>query len=414
MATEIQAGQEIGAFKLTGQLEGTSLWCAEKDEQRFVLKPLYWVTPQLQQSDPWWTLDAPALPKLKIPGLSSYSLESHQDREVSTWLVMPFAEGAPLSETVSGGPSTRQDALSIIRVLSRTLEALHGEGLFHNAICAENVFVLPGQGPVLVSYGQPEALDTSEERNARWDLYCLGVLLGELLTGKFGFDGKSRPETSDDGSGFHRRNRSIVQFAHFKDIEDRDLRGLVIDLTCATSSDYITNTRDLGERVDAILEGDHRLRDLKSDFGDVKEVLGAQTTELTRQFQDLKVVQQEALAIARSELEAVRQELLEEKAALVAAREAVDDRIGRIEKIGIGLAAFGGALGLVFGLLGVGPLVTNAELNEAYGFEGGAAPLWSTKVVTQAGLCDMALSLGHAGEVNALDWKCTAPEEPAP
>lgn len=103
-----------------------------------------------------------------------------------------------------------------------------------------------------------------------------------------------------------RRERRVTQYPHVQDIEDRQLRALVTDLTCSTSADYITNERGLDRR-----------------------------------FQDLRVAQEQALTVARAELEVVKQELDEEKKALVTTREAIDDRVARLEKLGIGLVAMG-------------------------------------------------------------------------
>jgi serine/threonine protein kinase/tetratricopeptide (TPR) repeat protein len=123
------------------------------------------------------------------------------------------------------GPSQLQEIITVIRRVCETLSFLHGEGLIHRDLKPDNILVRPNGTPVLLDFGistrpmqnglsrenlviehemagtayyiSPEQAQdegqpgTSEARtpDARADLYSLGVILFELLTGERPFQG---------------------------------------------------------------------------------------------------------------------------------------------------------------------------------------------------------------------------------
>jgi len=107
------------------------------------------------------------------------------------------------------------DVLSVVRRLCSALSYMHGEGLVHRDLKPENILVLPNEQPVLVDFGiatrfgggfgrdvlevegaaagtlaymSPEQI-RGDTVDARADLYALGCILFELITGHPPFQG---------------------------------------------------------------------------------------------------------------------------------------------------------------------------------------------------------------------------------
>ena len=139
----------------------------------------------------WWTLRLRDLPEGSAPA-----------RAVS-----------PISER-SGEQGGDLSSLHLVAKLCRTLAYLHGEGLVHRDLKPENVVVRDDDWPVVVDFGLVEQFAGKESRDslsswsvggtaaylapeqwrgtrvdARADLYSLGCILYELLTGRPPFVG---------------------------------------------------------------------------------------------------------------------------------------------------------------------------------------------------------------------------------
>lgn len=151
------------------------------------------------------------------------------EEEDSDWLVMELIEGRTLEEVLAEGLPTRHHALTIAREVASGLAAAHEAGFVHRDLKAANVMLVRGEGsapdrvkildfgiakPVEVKHGKLTSTTLTAEGqlvgtiNAmspeqalgqpvdhRSDLFSLGVLLYEMLSGESPFAGRSAVET---------------------------------------------------------------------------------------------------------------------------------------------------------------------------------------------------------------------------
>ncbi|WP_437708254.1 serine/threonine-protein kinase [Sorangium sp. So ce448] len=147
--------------------------------------------------------------------------------DASFFLILEYVEGTPLKEAISGGRLPPARALRIARQIASALAAAHEKGIVHRDVKPQNVLLdahdqvrlidfglakvnvdlLSSQSrktatpsPALTSAGEvfgtlaylaPEALRGMDAVDARADLYALGLVLYEMLTGQHPFDTKN-------------------------------------------------------------------------------------------------------------------------------------------------------------------------------------------------------------------------------
>jgi serine/threonine protein kinase len=127
------------------------------------------------------------------------------------YLVMEFVEGANLRQVIRGGELAPREALAIVSELCSALGYAHSQGVVHRDIKPENVIVTtlgrvkvadfglakildPSAGPERLTkaaqamgtphYMAPEQIEHPLTVDHRADIYSLGVVLYELLTGE--------------------------------------------------------------------------------------------------------------------------------------------------------------------------------------------------------------------------------------
>jgi predicted Ser/Thr protein kinase len=151
--------------------------------------------------------EARALARLSHPGI--VTVHDHGQADGLSYLVMEYVDGVNLRELLRQGPLEPAKALAIARELCEALQYAHDEGVVHRDIKPENVLVdsrgrvkvadfglaklTGGAGDVLLTrsdqvmgtphYMAPEQLERPAEVDHRADLFALGVVLYEMLTG---------------------------------------------------------------------------------------------------------------------------------------------------------------------------------------------------------------------------------------
>ncbi len=162
-------------------------------------------------SDPEFTTrferEAHMMAKLEHANLMPiYAIGQHQG---SPFIVMKYLEGQTLDMHAGGKPLPIEDVVSILRQLCAGLGFIHTRGVIHRDIKPANIFISPeghvtildlglvrpqqqeGQGITRLGfvvgtpgYMAPEQATGARDLDHRADLYPLGVILFELVTGQ--------------------------------------------------------------------------------------------------------------------------------------------------------------------------------------------------------------------------------------
>jgi hypothetical protein len=166
------------------------------------------------------------------------------------FLAMELLRGSPLADRLAPGePLPAEEALPVLIEVCRGLEAAHAAGVIHRDIKPENIFlaVVPGEGvvPKILDFGvskaqgshphsritiqgevlgtpgymSPEQAMASDDAGPTTDLWSIGVILHEAVSGKLPFSGSNPAALLDSiigeepaplPAGVDARTRAIV------------------------------------------------------------------------------------------------------------------------------------------------------------------------------------------------------------
>ncbi len=147
--------------------------------------------------------EAKVMAKLNHPNLAS--IYDYGEVNGMLYIVMQHIEGRSLHDAAHGRAVAQNEAASLIAKISHALHHAHKAGILHRDIKPANVLIDSKINPVVVDFGlahhadestvkgdtvygtpgytAPEVLAPPYKADQRADVYSLGVLLHELLTG---------------------------------------------------------------------------------------------------------------------------------------------------------------------------------------------------------------------------------------
>ena len=133
------------------------------------------------------------------------------------WYVMPYVQGESLRDKMAGGPLPVKDAVKVAIEVAQALGYAHSQGIIHRDIKPENIMLSGGHAIVMdfglaralgtggshltatglpigtPAYMSPEQIMGEETLDLTTDLYSLGCVLYEMVTGRPPFVAPSIP-----------------------------------------------------------------------------------------------------------------------------------------------------------------------------------------------------------------------------
>ncbi len=293
LSISLSKNQFLGEYKIE-QILGTGkasvVYLATKDDQRYALKVLKESSPlhnnQLLQVA---RKEASYLARLNHPGILKI-LDVGIDSDIC-YMVTELIENETLQSFMEKNPIDQDSAIKIVNNISEALSEVHKKGLLHRDIKPANILFDPktfttkvidfgfmiteeeskgGKGPIVgtLFYCSPERLGIiNQVVDVRSDIYALGVLFYEMLTGVLPFKADSIgelfkihfshiPKTPNQfNPEIHPVISNIVMKMISQDPEHRyrSIEGLLFDLQNYT---HFNNTTDLNLDSKSLLVGD--------------------------------------------------------------------------------------------------------------------------------------------------------------
>jgi tRNA A-37 threonylcarbamoyl transferase component Bud32 len=158
--------------------------------------------------------EARAVARLSHPNIVTV-IDRGESEDGSQFIVFEFVDGENLKELIEReGPLPVDEALRLAIGVARGLAFAHAEGLVHRDVKPQNVMISEDGRPQVTDFGIARSLDiergvtqtgtvlgtsnyiapeqaSGEHVDACSDIYSLGVVLFELLTGTLPFDGEN-------------------------------------------------------------------------------------------------------------------------------------------------------------------------------------------------------------------------------
>jgi serine/threonine protein kinase len=211
---------------------------------------------------------------LALDKLRHHAIVSLIDHDLSSvdrpWLVMEEIEGISLDTAIQKGPLPIEACLRPFSALADGLAQAHAYGVHHRDVKSNNVILRPSGSMVLVDFGAaieddssevtkaglmlgttrylpPEVICGDERDNVLADIYALGMVLHECLTGTHAF-------TEPGGSSFNFRDilkyKMSLRYLDPGDDFPDEVRKIVRLCTAADPDDRVNRMEDLADMLE--------------------------------------------------------------------------------------------------------------------------------------------------------------------
>ena len=220
----MRRGQRVGPYRLEDRLGRGAMGEVfraydERLDRRVAIKRIFSLGDE-QGKRQRFLVEARAAARLSHPAI----VQVHDILQLpeGDFIVMELAEGRSLATLLSGGPLPTTLALALAVDLAAGLGAAHAEGIVHRDLKKENIVITATGRPKILDFGLAKELGTSDDASisrdgqvigtpramspeqargdaidARADLFALGSLLYEMLTGVAPFDASSAAESME-------------------------------------------------------------------------------------------------------------------------------------------------------------------------------------------------------------------------
>ncbi|HTE39770.1 MAG TPA: serine/threonine-protein kinase, partial [Steroidobacteraceae bacterium] len=212
-ATDLNAGVEVGGYRLVRELGHGgmgSVWMAEQIDgrlQRIVALKLPYAGPQRRELAKRFLQERDILAKLEHPNIARL-YDADAANTARPFLVMEYVDGLPIDEYCRAKELSVKERLALFRQVFKAVHYAHIRLVIHRDLKPSNILVtaegvvrlldfgiakvlaegadasLTEIGSVVLTpnYASPEQI-TGDELTTTSDVYALGVVLYELLTG---------------------------------------------------------------------------------------------------------------------------------------------------------------------------------------------------------------------------------------